>query len=97
MGKYKYRIKGIYHSGRKGTRWDPVMDEEYDGLIGQLCTFVPDEIEQFRGIAFYLKNHPFYRWWNTSNVLQLSRDLNGDYVVETVNSIYVFEEIKDGD
>lgn len=96
MGKYKYRIKGIYHSGRKGTRWDPVMDEKYDGLIGQFCTFDPNEVEQFRWITIYLKNHPFYRWWNTSNVLQLSCDLNGNYVVETVNSIYVFEEVKDG-
>lgn len=95
MGKYNYKIKGIYHSGRKGTRWDPVMDEKYDGLIGQLCTFDPNEVEQFRWITIYLKTHPFYRWWNTSNVLQLSRDLNGDYLVETVNSIYVFEEVNE--
>ena len=97
MDKYNYKIKGIYHSGRKGTRWDPVIDEKYDGLIGQLCTFDPNEVEQFRWITIYLKNHPFYCWWNTTALIQLSRDFNGDYVVETVNSIYVFEEIKDGD
>ena len=95
MGKYNYKIKAIYHSGRKGTRWDPVMDEKYDSLIGQLCTFNHNEVKQFRWITIYLKNHPFYRWWNTSNVLQYLVTQRR-CVVETVNSIYVFEEVKDG-
>ena len=95
MGKYKYRIKGIYHSGRKGTRWDPVMDEEYDGLIDQLCTFDPEKVEQLQTVMFYLKTHPLYRYWHTSEVIQFSYDFDRSFVLETANSIYVFDEVRE--
>ena len=95
MNKFNCKIKGIYHSGRKGTRWDPVMDEKYDGLIGQLCTFDPGKVEQFETVTIYLKNHPFYKYWHTSEVLQLSRGFDGSYVLETANSIYVFDEVRE--
>ncbi len=96
MNKYKYKIKGIYHSGRKGKRWDPVTDEKYDGMIGQLCTFDPEKVEQLQTVMFYLKTHPLYRYWHTSEVIQFSYDFDGSFVLETANSIYVFEEATDG-
>lgn len=92
--RYNFRIIGIYHSGRKGKRFDPRTEDKYDGLIGCLCDFDPDKVEQFKGVRFNLKNHPYYDWWDTTGIIQLERDFNGNYVLETVNTIYVFEEEK---
>ena len=94
MNKFKFEIIGIYHSGRKGVRWQEVSDAKYDGLVGCLTTFNPDEVERFEGIRFYLKNHPRYKWWDTTGIIQLARGIDGSYVLETVNTIYVFDEVK---
>ena len=93
--RFKYRIEGIYHSGRLGTRWQEVSDLKYDGLVGCLCSFDPKEVEQFKGIRFFLKDHPYHSWWETTAVLQLAKDFDDNYVLETVNTIYMFKEVKE--
>ena len=95
FNRFKYRIKGIFYSGRTGTRWQEVSDLKYDGLVGCLCSFDPEKVEQFNGIRFFLKDHPYHSWWETTAVIQLSMDFDGNYVLETVNTIYVFEEVKE--
>ena len=95
MDMFKYRLKGIYHSGRKGTRWEKVTQPKYDDMVGCLTTFDPESVEQFQSVRFYLKDHPVYRWWDTSGIIQLSLGFDGDYYLETINSIYVFEEVKE--
>lgn len=89
-----FKIIGIYHSGRKGVRWENVTQPKYDGMVGCLTTFDPNNVEQFDGVRFYLKGHPLYEWWDTTAVVQLARDFDGNYVLETVNTIYVFQEVK---
>ena len=95
MDKYKYKITNIYHSGRKGVRWSVPEDQKYDDLVGCLCTFDPFEVKQFESIRLWIKNHPIYRWWDTSAIIQLSCDFDGKYYLETINTIYVFEEVKE--
>ena len=95
MNKYKYKIVNIYHSGRKGVRWSVPEDPKYDDLVGCLCTFDPFEVKQFESIRLWIKNHPIYRWWDTSAIIQLSCDFDGKYYLETINTIYVFEEVKE--
>ena len=95
FNRFKYRIKGIFYSGRTGTRWQEVSDLKYDGLVGCLCSFDPEKVEQFNGIRLFLKDHPYHSWWETTAVIQLSMDFDGNYVVETINTIYVFEEVKE--
>ena len=95
FNRFKYRIKGIFYSGRTGTRWQEVSDLKYDRLVGCLCSFDPEKVEQFNGIRLFLKDHPYHSWWETTAVIQLSMDFDGNYVVETINTIYVFEEVKE--
>ena len=84
--RYNFRIAGIYHSGRKGKRWNPRTEEKFDSMVGCLCDFDPDEVD--------LKDHPNYDWWDTTGIVQLSRGFDGKYILETINTIYVFEEVK---
>lgn len=95
MNMFKYRLRDIYHSGRKGNRWEKVTQPKYDDMVGCLTTFDPNSVEQFEGVRFYLKDHPLYRWWDTTAIVQLSRGFDGDYYLETINTIYVFEEVKE--
>ena len=92
--RYNFRIAGIYHSGRIRKRWNPRTEEKFDSMVGCLCDFDPDEVEQFKGVHFNLKDHPNYDWWDTTGIVQLARDFDGNYILETVNTIYVFEEVK---
>lgn len=90
----RWVIKEICHSGRKGTRWTAVDDIKYNGLIGCFAEFDMDSVERFKGVHMVLKGHPYYDWWDTTGIIQLARRLDGDYVLETVNTIYVLEEVK---
>ena len=90
----KFKIKEIVHSGRKGTRYDPVTDEKYDGLIGCNVKWNIKDIRQFDGTTFKFQNHPFYNYWHTSPVIQLSKRDFTVYELETVNTIYILEEVE---
>ncbi len=89
-----YVLKNILHSGRKGTRGEPVDDIKYDGLIGLRVTFDIQKIKQFEPTRLYLLDyHRLYEWWDTSEILALSAS-NGKVEIETANSIYKLEEWK---
>ena len=97
--KKKYKILNITHSGRKGLRRKPVDDWKYDGLIGsvvQLDNYMNqlEQIELFDTIVFrILSGNSGYDKWYTSNVIQISRNLDGMYEIETIDTIYELEEI----
>lgn len=86
-------IKDICHSGRKGVRWTAVDDIKYYGLVGCYAKFDMNSIKQFEGIRMYLAGHPDHSWWDTTGIIQLARRWDGDYVMETINTIYVLEEV----
>ena len=86
-----YRIKGIYHSGRKGLRMSPVTEYKYDGLISCQVNWDIDYLRQFKCTRFWLENHSKYSWWDTSPVIQLTKKDSNIYVLETINTIYELE------
>lgn len=88
-----YKIKGIYHSGRKDERFKPVDDEKYDGLVGCRIKWDINDLEQFESTRFKIVGHPFYSWWHTSPVIQLTKRDENTYILETVNTLYELEEI----
>lgn len=91
----KCKILGIYHSGRKGIRYEEITDYEYDGLKNSLIN-TPDEkeIHQFETVRFdFIGNKPpWYDFWVTSPVIELYVDFDNHYVLETINTIYVLEK-----
>ena len=89
---YHYRITEVYHSGRKGDRGDPRGDSEHTSLLGCRCSFNPANVKHFQSVRLKLLGHPDYQWWDTSEVVQLSRDFKGNYILETINTIYVLQE-----
>lgn len=86
-----YRIKGIYHSGRKELRMSPVTEYKYDGLIGCQIEWNINSLRQFQPTRFWLENHSKYSWWDTSPVIQLTKKDFNIYVLETINTIYELE------
>lgn len=86
-----YRIKGIYHSGRKGLRMSPVTEYKYDGLIGCQIEWDVNSLRQFQPTRFWYKN---VLWWDTSPVIQLTKRNFDVYELETVNTIYILEEME---
>lgn len=85
-----YKIKGIYHNGRKGPRMEPVTEEKYDGLLDALISWDIHGIKQFEGTRFkVLSGGPWY--WYTSEILQLTKK-GKVYELETANTIYELEE-----
>lgn len=93
--RFKYKIIGIYHSGRKGLRGEPRTDPKYEGMIGTLCDFDPEEVKMYQEVRFHLKDHPMYEWWHTTGAVGLARNFDGSYHFETVNTIYVFKEVNE--
>lgn len=90
-----YKIKGIYHNGRENPRMEPVADEKYETLVGSIVGCDINEIRQFKPTKFTFYDNPRYDFWNTSEILQLSRRLSDDmYELETVNTIYILEELE---
>lgn len=95
----KYRIIDILHSGRLGIRDTRVDDEKYIGMIGSVIRLVGDlklleDIKQFEQVMWhFVAGQSGYTWWITSEVIQLSRDPDGLYTMETVNTIYILEQL----
>ena len=87
-------IKDILHSGRKGIRGEPVDDYKYDGLVGCYAKFDINEIRACHGVHMKISGHSFYDWWNTSPVIQLTKRNFDVYELETVNTIYILEEVE---
>lgn len=88
-----YEIKGIYYSGRKGARFEPINGVKYDGLVGCFIVWDKNGIIQFEPTYFTVYGHDFYTTWRTGPVIQLTQQDSKTYELETVNTIYILEDL----
>ena len=92
----KYKIKEILHSGKKGERGLPVWNKKYEYVLGFDCFFDKDNITVGSPFIFYFINNPEYAWWGMSTVVSVDEKPDEKkLIVETLNSIYIFEELGD--
>ena len=92
----KYKIKEILHSGKKGERGLPVWNKKYEYVLGFDCFFDKDNITVGAPFIFYFINNPEYAWWGMSTVVSVDEKPDEKkLIVETLNSIYIFEELGD--
>lgn len=85
-------VKDVVHSGRKGTRYTQV--NEFLDLVGCYVDFDIKDIKHFKPIQMIIHNsEKKWDWLNTSQIIQVGRRFDGLYELETVNAIYVLEEI----
>ena len=92
----KYKIKEILHSGKKGERGLPVLNKKYEYVLGFDCFFDKDNITVGSPFIFYFISNPEYAWWGMSTVVSVNEKPDEKkLIVETLNSIYIFEELGD--
>ena len=94
----KYILTDILHNGRKGIRGEAVdvVNSKYTGLIGCIFIFDTADIKQFKSFHMSIKNCVYYDYWDTSEVLAAAISKDGSkFVLETANTIYQFEVVKD--
>lgn len=87
-----WKIVDILHSGRKGVRWTPVDDPKYDDIRDCDAYFNLEDIEGLKSFRFNFKHHLLYDYWDTSSVISVGIK-KGQLIIETVNTIYMMEEI----
>ena len=84
----------ILHSGRKGIRNEETTESKYDGLKGSTIEMKdPEAIKQFESLDMRVYGSNVYSWWETSPVIALSINLKNQYVLETINTIYILERL----
>ena len=95
--KKKYVITGIYHSGRKGIRDEPVDNPKYEEVVGSTIeSYDVEKLHQFYNYCFrFIKTSAPHKTWVTSPVIGLAKAYTDvpEYRIETVNAIYVLREI----
>lgn len=95
MKTQSYKIKGIYHNGRKDIRMKPRDDFKYVVSVGRTIIFQESDLKQYEPFKWYFINHPFYETWTTSEVLEAFVSEDKNLVrIETANTIYEFEKIE---
>ena len=88
-----YKLKSVKHNGRKGLRGSDFNNPKYKGLIGYKCLIDINLIKQYEPYSFKVLS-PYYDSWHTSEILEVGTSF--DFLeIETSNSIYFFERIKD--
>lgn len=97
--KQKYIIKAINHSGRKGLRDTQVDDPKYENVIGSIVTLynvrLLEDYKQFDEMIFdFIETKTEYDWWHTTPIIGISKSCDGLYEVETINTIYIMEEVE---
>lgn len=96
-GAYKkYKLYKIAHSGRKGPRDAPLNNCKYDGMVDSIVqSYNIRYLHPFQRYHFkFLKTKSPYESWITSEVVRLIELDTGIFMLETVNTLYYFEEIK---
>ena len=94
----KYKIAAVLHSGRKGIRGTMCADPKYADILGSFGWVDVDKIKQFEKYKIDLINNKIFDYWTTSEVLGLVQDReNGDLEIETANSLYELEALRDGE
>ena len=95
----KYKIVSIKHSGRKGIRGTDVNEPKYEGMINSIVEISPSlENEKIRYTPLhmnFIETESAYDQFHTSAILAISINKNWNYVVETINTLYELEEIKE--
>ena len=92
----RYKVKEVLHSGRTADRGLPVWDRKYEYVIDYDCFFDYKDIVVDAPFVFYFVNNPEYVWWGMSNVVSVEeKPESKELIVETLNSIYIFEELGD--
>lgn len=92
----KYKIMSIMHSGRKGTRFEKVTNDKYDGLIGSIIVCKDLRyVKQFECLKMKVVEGSFNKNWETTAVISLWENVNHFYYCETINSIYILSEVED--
>ena len=83
-----YKIKDVLHSGRKGVRRTQL---KANILADNEIVWDINTVKRFEQTEFYMiSTHDCY---DTSAVIQLYKRMDGTYELETVDLIYVLEEI----
>ena len=95
-----FRIVNILHRGREGKRNTPVTDQKYNGMVNSIIKLKNyDSIEniwQFDELRFdFIETESDYDFWRSSCVIAISLGYDNLYYIETINTIYVLEEVKD--
>ena len=90
-----YKIKDVAPYGvKKGTR----HVTKRDWLIGSIIEFDPDSVSQFRSTRWeFIKPDMNSRAWVTGNIWWMDIDENNDVSLETINTVYLLEYIKDSE
>lgn len=84
-----YKIIDIQHSGNKAEKGLPKVGDKYDRRRGQVVTIDFDEYEPGNILVFNQDTRAFLY---TTPFVGITNDEHYIYV-ETVNSIYVLEEV----
>ena len=98
MNKVRYKVLEIKHSGRKGPRDSPVSQDKYKGLIGSVIESINilDLYEFDIWHWSFVNTESPYEDWYTSQVISVTKEHDKPvYHIETLNTIYVVEELKD--
>lgn len=90
-----YKVLTVLHSGRRGLRGSPAKECLY--LVGLKTCFIPyfDGWKQFTPISFKFCNDGNYSTTVNGNIIQWTKNWNNTTEIETLNYIYVLEEIDD--
>ena len=92
----RYKIIEIKHSGRKGQRDSPVDDPEYNGLVNSVVESRDlEDMFQFDCCHWnFITTESENKWWETTATIALSKT-DKMYELETVNTIYILEDVTD--
>ena len=92
--KKMYRIVAVRHSGRKGTRGERVESSKYDGVTDSIIrTNDLSKVQYLDKLTWtFIQTKSPHDWWETSEILS-AYIFCGDYILETVNTIYVLREL----
>ena len=95
----KYKIVSIKHSGRKGIRGTDVNEPKYDGMINSIVEInssLKNEKIRYTPLHMnFIETESIYDNFHTSAILAISINKDWNYVVETINTLYELEEIKE--
>ena len=95
--KNKFKIKQILHSGRKGVRNTEVDAIKFYGMKDAIIFADLNDVNEFQSFRWDFEHslhHPWYNWETSPVIAMAQNEETGDYLIETINTIYVLEPIE---